>query len=52
MLGVSKVQEAEKNIAVCETILHTLKTNLAMVQNRMKQQEDKGHFERQFSEGD
>jgi hypothetical protein len=30
ILGVSKVQEVEKNISVHEAILCTLKTNLAM----------------------
>jgi hypothetical protein len=33
-------------------ILYTLKENLAMAQNRMKQQADQGRSERQFAEGD
>jgi hypothetical protein len=45
MPGVSKVQEVDNNLAVREAILHTLKTNLAMAQNRMKQQADQGHSE-------
>jgi hypothetical protein len=52
MPGVSKVQEVDKNIVVHEAILHTLKTNLAMAQNRMKQQADQGHSKQQFIEGD
>jgi hypothetical protein len=51
MPGVSKVQEVDKNLTVREAILHTLKENLVMAQNRMKQQADQGHFERQFTEG-
>ena len=35
-----------------EAILHTLKENLVMAQNHMKQQEDQGHSERQFAERD
>jgi hypothetical protein len=35
----------EKTITVREAILHTLKENLVMDQNRMKQQADQGHFE-------
>jgi hypothetical protein len=35
-----------------EAILHTLKENLVMAQNRMKQQADQGRSERQFAEGD
>jgi hypothetical protein len=41
MPGVSKVQEVEKNITVREAILHSLKENLVMAQNRMKKQEIK-----------
>jgi hypothetical protein len=52
MPGVSKVQEVEKNLTVQEAILHSLKENLVMAQNHMKQQADQGHSERQFVEGD
>jgi hypothetical protein len=52
MPGVSKVQEVEKNITVREAILHTLKDNLLMAQNCMKQQANQGHSEHQFVEGD
>jgi hypothetical protein len=38
MSVVSKVQEVDNNIVVREAILNTLKTNLAMAQNRMKKQ--------------
>jgi hypothetical protein len=39
-------------ITVQEAILCTLKENLVMAQNRMKQQADQGNFENQFAEGD
>jgi hypothetical protein len=42
----------EKNLTVCEAILHTLKENLVMAQNRMKLQANQGHSERQFAKGD
>jgi hypothetical protein len=45
ILGVLKVQEDENNIAVREAILRTLKKNLDMTRNPMKQQADQGHFE-------
>jgi hypothetical protein len=35
-----------------EAILRTLKENLVMAQNHMKQQEDQGRSECQFAEGD
>jgi hypothetical protein len=50
--GVSKVQAVDQMLTVREAILHTLKENLVMAQNCMKQQEDQGHSERQFTEGD
>jgi hypothetical protein len=52
VLGTSKVQVVEQTLTVQEDIIHTLKENLVMAQNRMKQQEDQGHFECQFAEGD
>jgi hypothetical protein len=40
--GVSKVQEVGKNLIVYEDILRSLKDNLVMAQNYMKQQADQG----------
>jgi hypothetical protein len=42
----------EKTLIVREDILHTLKENLVMAQNRMKQETDQGLSEHQFAEGD
>jgi hypothetical protein len=50
--GTSKVQAVDQTLTVLEDILHTLKENLVMAQNHMKQQVDQGHSERQFVEGD
>jgi hypothetical protein len=50
--GTSKVQAVDQTLTVREDILCTLKENLVMAQNRMKQQEDQGRSERQFVEGD
>jgi hypothetical protein len=50
--GVSKVQAVDQTLIVREAILHTLKENLVMAQNHMKQQGDQGHSEHQFEEGD
>ena len=52
LLGTSKVQAVDQTLTVREDILHTLKDNLVMAQNRMKQQANQGHSERQFEEGD
>jgi hypothetical protein len=52
MPGVSKVQAVDQTLTVREAILHTLKENLVMAQNHMKQQADQGRSERQFVEGD
>jgi hypothetical protein len=52
MLGVSKVQAVDQTIIVREAILHTLKENLVMDQNHMKQQANQGRSECQFVEGD
>jgi hypothetical protein len=52
MTCVSKVREDEKHITVHKAILRTLKENLVMAQNHMKQQANQGHFERQFPKGD
>jgi hypothetical protein len=50
--GTSKVQAVDQTLTVREDILRTLKENLVMAQNRMKQQADQGRSERQFAEGD
>jgi hypothetical protein len=50
--GVSKVQAVDQTLIVREAIIYKLKENLVMAQNRMKKQEDQGHSERQFAEGD
>jgi hypothetical protein len=52
MSGVSKFEAVEKTLIVLDAILHTLKANLVMAQNHMKQQEYQGHSECQFVEGD
>jgi hypothetical protein len=52
LLGVSKVQAVDQTLTVREDILRTLKENLVMAQNCMKQQADQGRSERQFSKGD
>jgi hypothetical protein len=51
-LGVLKVQEVDQTLIIQEAILHTFKENLVMAQNCMKQQEDQGFSECQFTEGD
>jgi hypothetical protein len=50
--GVSKVQVVDQMLTVQEAILRTLKENLVMAQNCLKQQTDQGHSEHQFAEGD
>ena len=50
--GVSKVQVVDQTLIVREAILLTMKENLVMVQNRIKQQADQGCTKHQFSEGD
>ena len=50
--GVSKVQAVDQTLTVWEAILCTLKENLVMAQNCMKQQEDQGFSEQQFVEED
>jgi hypothetical protein len=52
LLGASKVQAVDLTLIAREVILRTLKENLVMAQNRMKQQADQGRSERQFAEGD
>jgi hypothetical protein len=50
--GTSKFQAVDQTLIVREDILHTLKENLVMAHNCMKQQVDQGHSEHQFAEGD
>jgi hypothetical protein len=50
--GTSKVQAVDQTLKVREDILRTLKENLVMAQNRMKQQADQGRSERQFAKWD
>jgi hypothetical protein len=50
--GVSKVQVGDQTLTVREDILCTLKENLFIAQNRMKQQADQGFSEHKFEEGD
>jgi hypothetical protein len=50
--GALKVQVVELTLTTREAILHTLKENLVMAKNGMKQQADQGRSERQFAEGD
>ena len=50
--GALKVQVVDLTLTAREAILRTLKENLVMAHNRMKQQADQGFSERQFVEGD
>jgi hypothetical protein len=52
MPGVSKVHEVDTNLTICEAILPTLKEKNFMDQNHMKKQENQGHYECHFVEGD
>jgi hypothetical protein len=52
MPGISKVQEVDQTLTICEAILHSLKDNLLMTQNQMKKQAYQGCFEHQFVQGD
>jgi hypothetical protein len=52
MPDVSKVQAVDQTLTVREAILRTLKENLVMAQNHIKQQVDQGHSKHQFVEGD
>jgi hypothetical protein len=47
--GTSTVQAIHQTLIAQEDILHALKENLVMAQNRMKQQADQGCSERQFA---
>jgi hypothetical protein len=48
MQGISKFQEDDQTLTVREAILRTIKENLVMAQNRMKQQANQGRSECQF----
>jgi hypothetical protein len=50
--GASKVQAVDLTLIDREAILCTLKENLVMEQNHMKQQVDQSRSECQFVEGD
>jgi hypothetical protein len=50
--GVSKVHTVDQTLTFREVILRTLKENLVMAQNHMKQQADQSRSECQFEEGD
>jgi len=50
--GASKVQAVDLTLTNREAILRTLKENLVMARNCMKQQADQGCSEHQFAEGD
>jgi hypothetical protein len=52
LLGTSKVQAVDLTLTAREAILCTLKENLVMAHNRMKQQADQGRSKRQFAEVD
>jgi hypothetical protein len=52
LLGASKVQAVDLTLTARQAILRTLKENLVMAHNRMKQQADQGRSECQFVEGD
>jgi hypothetical protein len=52
LLGTLKVQAVDQTLTVREDILRTLKENLVMAQNRMKQQANQGRSERHFVERD
>jgi hypothetical protein len=52
LLGTLKVQAVDQKLTVRVDILRTLKENLVMAQNRMKQQADQGLSECHFAEGD
>ena len=49
---VLKVEAVDQTLTIREVILYTLRENLVMAQNLMKQQVDQGPLEHQFVEGD
>lgn len=48
----SKVQAVKNHIEKNKRIINLLKENFTMTHNRMKQQADRHHIEREFEEGD
>jgi hypothetical protein len=50
--GNTKIQAVEDHIGNQQEVLKLLKYNLVMSQNRMKQQADQHHSEREFEVGD
>jgi hypothetical protein len=52
MPNISKIQAFDQTLTDREAILCTLKENLVMDHNHMKQQADIGRLERKFVEGD
>jgi hypothetical protein len=52
LTSVSKVQEVDTTVTIRVDILRTLKDNLVMAHNRMKQQADQCHSKHNFVEGD
>jgi hypothetical protein len=52
LLGASKVWEMDHTLHTREAILHIIKDNLVMTQNRMKQQEDQHCSKHYFIVGD
>jgi hypothetical protein len=50
--GVSKVQEVDQILTVREATIHTLKENLIMALNHMKQKSDQVRSEHQFAKED
>jgi hypothetical protein len=50
--GNAKVQAVEDHIWHQQEVLKLLKDNLVITQNRMKQQADQHHSEREFEVGD
>jgi hypothetical protein len=51
MLGVCKVQQVDQTFTIFMVILRTLKENLFMDHNHMKQQANQSHSECEFVEG-
>jgi hypothetical protein len=44
VLGTSNIFAVDKTLHIIESIIHILKENLVMVQNRMKQQDDQHRY--------
>ena len=52
LLGPSNNHELDRTLHTREAILHTLKANLVMAQNKIKKQIDHHRLEHSFTEGD